>query len=835
MNAKPYNTTLSKLNSGTSYKRAEKKAYEEAKVPYDYDSHILDHSLYLTCDKAEMKYIFDQLCQCLNTMTKTSAGTFAAIQEWDIEVAIKNFAPPPLSGLLFPTDDQIIGGNLTSTSGLPKQTTTTTNGGTVPVNTSNGATNNSTVPNTNTKPSTASTKAFTAATSTEQNTSAVEITTLPNPSSENPSDYANIQTSSDTSNRLQLMEIPPSFFLLCSQLCQVKEGKSIVFGQGFLRSALDKLVLLYHQLQCTDEYKSQVANRASRKGKRKPQQAGTSSTGLNLQMDDLNLSWNGPSSSTKNPKPAPTVSWEEVKVNINASLKVISVCANYHNRKYGSANDVILHELYATIAVCKDIISLNVPRVDEIIASAYSVFMNLAKDTYRFQSYLTDYALYDVIEKDLFLLDYDFPVDTIVMILQTIICSCQTTTSPYIVSKIAALRGPIVKVARIYPEIADVARQANWMLMKSGMLYRDTIDPTFVVLSEQEENVVGINEYIRTGDWNTLKNSNMFSSQFAALDPPATINTGTDEKGFGFGNPPPIGTTIDAMNSYTTATDDTMKSNELYPSNSNSVPNVYAGQEGNISKNKTQQENVPSKPPTPSLESSSVVTDPDEIAGTYFFCGVGTCGSLRNMDAPCEHGEYCQMIESDRQKKLMKQPIFITSPKKSMEIGGKSAVSELNLSALDISGGKEVVKDDLLLPITKLSARGKLLREVIATRKGKEGFSEIQKMKIYDTPHSAPNTSKPMKTADLVLSKSEKQIDMFTSPTKLSKPVQSSSPSIQSKGSRMISNTLKSGGKSLISQSLSSNSSYASQRTAALTTFTLEDIPELAFTRPPPK
>lgn len=263
---------------------------------------------------------------------------------------------------------------------------------------------------------------------------------------------------------LELLELPASFFELCANLGQIDTGLSFCVNSGFLRRAMDKLMILHLQLQQAREIY--------------PQQF--------LQV----------------------IKWEDRKYDFAGCFRLVTSMANYHHPQDGNANDLILSSLYDIVRVARDILNLKIKRSEEVILVVYECLAALSKDAFRVSQLLEKYDLLAFLQKELQVLD-QFPLRGVRAAIAILHASCQGLTSRYIVTLIPLLRESLGKVSRVFSssQCDEEVRRAHWTLTKSAMIYRTTVDASFRLGDEDPEagpQVLGeaqvhIETFLRTG------------------------------------------------------------------------------------------------------------------------------------------------------------------------------------------------------------------------------------------------------------------------------------------------------------------------------------------------
>lgn len=455
--------------------------------------------------------------------------------------------------------------------------------------------------------------------------------------------------------RLELTELSPTFFQFCSNLCQMEEGIGFSFTDGFVRRALEKLMLLQMELlQSIGQYGA--------------------------------LSKSYP--------------WELRKVDFAACLRLLKCTANYARQKEGSVNDLLLHDFYDLMGICKTVLTLKVRRQEEVYLLAWEVIAQLAKDTYRVSPLMEKYHVFELL-RDEFTVLYDLPMRGAEAGLDILHFSCTGHTSPYIIRMIPLLREPLLKVARVYAALDEKVRRANWTLTKSAMIYRTTVDSSYLV----EDTVqLDIEDFVRTGkplpshylevkalvDTSKSEVNNSLAQDDISSDAISMTSTNvsfkTTEQPF---TSPQKHVLMDTVG--LSPIKDPFQSPMKVPANARFTNDKFDMDEWDEDIN---------------IESTG------KQPGAYSHCGISTCGSLRFPENPQGHGHFNRVTASE------------------------SLNMSLKLPAVDT--------DNDVLPITKLSARDKGLRDVVEYRKGKAGFSEVKKFPVHSlkSPQASPLTKK---------------------------------------------------------------------------------------------
>ena len=512
--------------------------------------------------------------------------------------------------------------------------------------------------------------------------------------------------------KVGLMQLPPSFFVLCANLCFIDEGKSACFSEGFLRRALDKITV------------------------------------LNSKFIRHNLKFM--------PGGKDEEQWQRISVDLVACLRLVGAAANFSHPRKGSANDLILHELYETISLCKNAICWKLhtqaPRDEEIVLVAYEVLAELAQDTYRINKLFEKFDLYHIVAVELSMCE-GLPERGARSAVRIIHRSCFGLTSDYIARMIAQLREPLTKVARLFPQLHNLVKETQWTLTKCSMIYRSA---TGVMV---EDMLGGEHEdYIRTGNQQVLQDarnsydeieqrrrqqyeeeqqqgqqlresekerkpqqdrglnvsgeaSRLGSFDFSGGAAAASGSAKRATAAAGSRN----GTGGESGGLLMAELRDRLRAEELAEIESTRGVDIMA----DLSDKEQQQQQQPQREQDGALQGprkgTSTAPTPEEEeagatarhaleqsdAGKYIRCGVSSCGSLRlEDDGPLHtHGAMSGLTQAQREQQQL----------------------QMTFSDPDVLG------------VSKLSARGSPgLQQRVQVAKGKAGFAEIQKVSVFD-------------------------------------------------------------------------------------------------------
>lgn len=759
--------------------------------------------------------IFDYLCQLLHRMTTPVSGAYVALEEWKIIESLNIYLPSPLSGLIdehaamilfapivgaYPgvvpeipyyddsPDYGAAGGSAGSGAGAGGGMNTARS----LISTSRSRTPHtpSQINNNNNTLNTSRSMINTARSHQSYNSSNYEQGSIFNGSVATTDQYESEEatkisempsTAMDHSAlvgyQLGLIQLPASFFELLANLCQIDTGKYHCLHEGFLRRALDKLMILYATFLHIRPYHTSTYNRKTRKHEY-------------------------PVVNHRN-----KAGWLKLKAEIIACLRLITKCANYHHGKTGSTNDLIFLSIYRVVEVCKAIILFkDFKRDDEIIIIAYETLAALAHDTYRVSKYIEMHDIFGLIQKELSAKEETFPLRGGKAATDILHHATTGLTSDYIVKMIPLLREPMSKLARIFPELGQNVLDANWSMTKSAMIYRNTVDPTLHIDADAEL-CLQIEEFIRTGTaTSTNSQQKHFTFSFSGSSGGGeTPKEGERRVSSASGGGRSKGQTTDGFNHKHTKMDTIAES----------IKEVVATVAENSA---TGHEVLPDEP------------------GTYFHCGVSSCGSLR---IPCKHynnahGTHAAMNEKEAEDALLK----------------------LHFS------------DPNICAISQLSARESELRDILETRKSQHGFIEKKKYNTINTygkntvsmkrQHNNSNSSPVRKDidgggigngnggkgSDNMNSKLMNDVEITMTNTRKNanttvlSPLRTHSPSVEKqKMIRLENANFTSPIRRLNSPPLKMNKTMDADNVAQknkLITISTTDLPQLLMTRPPP-
>jgi hypothetical protein len=154
--------------------------------------------------------------------------------------------------------------------------------------------------------------------------------------------------------------LPASFFNVCTNLSQMDTFKIIALNDGFLRRALEKVMLVAPLIK--NDFSSNGVH---------PQRV----------IDREN----SPLKSTH-------------RVDIRTCLQFITMCANFQNENCGSVNDLIFSSEYAIIRVCRDMVASDAcPRDDPLLLVAAETIAVLSKDNLRLFKIFLDLEILELV------------------------------------------------------------------------------------------------------------------------------------------------------------------------------------------------------------------------------------------------------------------------------------------------------------------------------------------------------------------------------------------------------------------------------------------------------
>lgn len=730
----------------------------------------------------EFLQVLDAMCKFLMELTMFSPGAYAAVQEWKLFATLKRYLPPPLSGLndasnAFLRQSMYVETRASVAAGmvLSRNSMSMSRASSMDMQLPNAGNNNKhsslmltmgsdskdgymlgagsgSHPGTPTRNKRQSHMSSSSNASIQSNDSAALQAALstaarlyganramPAPgmgrlihAEEKDNDSKKHVAVHDD---VELIDLPSSYFQLCANLCRISDGTTSCFAEGFLRRACDKAMTLYaHLLAHRDPVKKTIVS-------------------------------------------SPSFPWEFRRLDFIACLRVITATANYHHPQFGSSNDLIFSTPYDIVLVCKTLITLKLKRTDELVLVAYECLAALAQDTFRVNQILEFHDVYEDIRQELSVLTYHFPARGVLACIRIIHGSTIGLTSPYLAEMIPKLREPLTKAARIYPQLEEAVRNANWTLTKSAMIYRTTFDASYKV---EDAINVEIEEFIRTGTRDNiqryLQQSPLGSGRSTPPTPTPTapndafltspvakkpstgsssavisaahlilqkshgnvdnLHPGRLEDRSSLPNIPqttpfaaPAATAIDSPLVSSSpiskplqpslSTNTLLISKQLFPSSSETQ--LLPIDDTNVLK--SSKKHVSIQPPLSHKElvANDIEAEleaklgPLDNPGQYSHCGISSCGSLR-IPASMHIHDHGDVYENDADDGV--NATFRGVSATDMD----TMVKQLDLSA---------VYGDEVLPISKLSAREPGLLKLVAERKGRAGFTEVQKTLIY--------------------------------------------------------------------------------------------------------
>jgi len=235
--------------------------------------------------------------------------------------------------------------------------------------------------------------------------------------------------------------LPASFFSVCRNLSQMDTFKIIALNDGFLRRALEKVMLVAPLIKHNFSNNSVRSERSTDRG-------------------------NSLSKSTH-------------RVDIRTCLQFITMCANFQNENCGSVNDLIFSAEYAIIRVCRDMVASDVcPRDDPLLLIAAETIAVLSKDNLRLFKIFLDLEILELVLYQFQLLA-DGDVSVSVMSDQ-LLTSCidilgnvvSGLWSDELADVVGCLREPLSRVGRIRPQLTVKVRDTHWAMTKATAAYR---------------------------------------------------------------------------------------------------------------------------------------------------------------------------------------------------------------------------------------------------------------------------------------------------------------------------------------------------------------------------
>ncbi|KAJ1435089.1 hypothetical protein B484DRAFT_446296 [Ochromonadaceae sp. CCMP2298] len=473
--------------------------------------------------------------------------------------------------------------------------------------------------------------------------------------------------------------------------------------------------------------------------------------------------------------------FQTLAADLCACLHLVANCANFHHPKHGSCNDVILHELYEFVPLLKNVLCwqqvTQAPRTMEMVMWAYAALEAIAKDAYRVHKIFTAHDVFEIIRTELSLLE-TLPLAGARSAVNVLTFSCRGLTSKYVIDCTPRLREPLSKAARIHPQLGPLVDDANWTLTKSAKMYRETVDPRFQPdVHEDAALDAALEEFVRTGSKSAHTNAS-----FLVMSPPRSFQAPSDSGDTGLAA---------ALADITRRNDDSQFSPHQSPAGSSKfLPTQYPPGE-------------------------------EQRAGTYLHCGVSSCGSLLLPHAPHSHGLTAQLTEAQREHQLQHVATH------DAEDSGKTLLG-------------------------KLSARGSELQGRMEDGKTKGGLRDLRRHSQHPSPYpdspdrTAPGYVSDPDVLDVMLAgvMQGTQGTQGTGPASLPARVRSAAFS-PSKGSakRSTVSAVGTGGmggmggmglKSASPTGSLSSGSLLVPRADRMRSISVQEMPQLKFTRPPP-
>lgn len=222
--------------------------------------------------------------------------------------------------------------------------------------------------------------------------------------------------------------LPASFFHICANLCQMDAGTRAMFSDGFLRRAMEKLMIVFQHVETNADI---------------------------LAWKDLKR--------RNQPVPEPSRARKEC----GACLRLIAKVANYVAPKLGASNDLILSPMYTIVEICGRVLGVeeNWPE-DELVAEAIAVLCALSKDPV---ASTDDYEAADVLSRARSqLLKHE---DLSASARRNLVDMCknvaQGVRSQYVVNKLPTLREALTRVGRLYHDTMHLVNDTQWEISKA--------------------------------------------------------------------------------------------------------------------------------------------------------------------------------------------------------------------------------------------------------------------------------------------------------------------------------------------------------------------------------
>jgi hypothetical protein len=220
--------------------------------------------------------------------------------------------------------------------------------------------------------------------------------------------------------------LPASYFNVCTNLSQMDTFKITALNDGFLRRALEKVMLV----------SPLIKNDYSNNGVR-PQRM----------TDRENC-----------------ISNSIHRIDVRTCLRFITICANFQNENCGSVNDLIFSVEYAIIRVCREIVaSERCPRNDPLLLAAAETIAVLSKDNLRLFKIFLDLEILELV-----LYQFQLLADgEMLSIPDQLMASCidilgnvvSGTWSDELADVVGCLREPLSRVGRIRPQLTVKVRR----------------------------------------------------------------------------------------------------------------------------------------------------------------------------------------------------------------------------------------------------------------------------------------------------------------------------------------------------------------------------------------
>ena len=254
--------------------------------------------------------------------------------------------------------------------------------------------------------------------------------------------------------------MPASFFDICTSICALEKGKAACLVDGFLRRAIEKVVLLASRLEPPHELLRWTLSLSRIHV--------DTLAGQEYSLDLL---------STPHARFTPSVARQEVA----AALRVVACCASFANAQFGSANDVILDPEFDFVHVCKSFISVEeAPRCDPVIVAAIQVLGGLSADIFRVAPLFEELDILGLLARQMTYVPM-LPQDAVKSCLD-VANNMATTGSHYVIDQLRKLREPVLKVGRVMPQLAKVVGETSWNITQTFIKFERSAAATATTL-----------------------------------------------------------------------------------------------------------------------------------------------------------------------------------------------------------------------------------------------------------------------------------------------------------------------------------------------------------------